>query len=89
MNEQAARVRGDRRARSDGARVSIYDHNVVEHFEASATPSLDSWIAEACEPAVMATVSDLKDAIAEGTAPVLRDAATLQAYWDSRRRQTK
>jgi hypothetical protein len=54
----------------------------------SATPSLDSWIEEAGEPAVMAAINELKGAIAEGTAPVLRDPVSLQAYWDSRRRYT-
>lgn len=54
----------------------------------SATPSLDSWIAEAGEPAVVVAVNKLKGAVAEGTDPVLRDVASLRAYWDSRRRQT-
>ena len=61
---------------------------MVGHREPSATPSLDSWIEQAGEAAVVAAVNELKGAIAEGTVPVLRDAASLQAYWDSRRRQT-
>jgi hypothetical protein len=69
-------------------RASLYASRMVEHPVPSATPSLDSWIAEVGEPAVVAAVNGLKGAIAEGTAPVLRDAASLQAYWDSRRRQT-
>lgn len=61
---------------------------MAQHAGPSATPSLDDWIAESGEPAVVAAAGELMGAIAEGTAPVLRDAATLQAYWDSRRRQT-
>ena len=61
---------------------------MVERPELSATPSLDSWIEQAGEPAVVAAANELKGAIEEGTAPVLRDAVSLQAYWDSRRRQT-
>jgi hypothetical protein len=61
---------------------------MVEHPEPSAMPSLDCWVEHAGEPAVVAAVNELKTAIADGTAPVLRDAASLQAYWDSRRRRT-
>ena len=68
--------------------VRRYDRRVAEHLEPTATPSLDSWIAEAGEPAVMAAVNALNGVIDEGTVPLLRDAASLQAYWDSRRHQT-
>ena len=69
-------------------RVARYPPRMVEPTGPSATPSLDNWIAEAGEPAVLAAVDELKGGIADGTAPALRDGALLRAYWDRRRRQT-
>jgi hypothetical protein len=61
---------------------------MVEEPESSATPTLDEWIGEVGESGVLAAVEALKASVANGTATVLRDKESLQAYWDSRRRQT-
>jgi hypothetical protein len=61
---------------------------MVEEPESSATPTLDEWIGDVGESGVLAAVEALKASVANGTARVLRDKESLQAYWDSRRRQT-
>ena len=61
---------------------------VVISSEFSSTPALDEWIATDGQDHVLAAVENLRDAVADGAVPVLRDDASLRAYWDSRRRQT-
>ncbi len=61
---------------------------MVDEPDSSMTPTLDEWIDEVGEPGVLESVEALKTAIGNGTAMVLRDRESLQAYWDSRRRQT-
>ncbi len=65
-----------------------YPSEMVDEPAFSTTPALDEWIDEVGEPGVLEAVEALKTAIANGTATVLRDKESLQAYWDSRRRQT-
>jgi hypothetical protein len=60
---------------------------MVAEPQASATPSLDEWIAEVGESGVLAEVEALKASIASGTATVLYDKESLQAYWDDRRQR--
>lgn len=65
-----------------------YPVSVVTSSEFSPTPTLDEWIATDGEDHVLAAVKNLKDAVADGAVPVLRDDASLRAYWDNRRHQT-
>ncbi len=51
-------------------------------------PALDEWIAITGQDDILAAVENLRDAVADGAVPVLRDDASLRAYWDSHRRQT-
>jgi len=62
-----------------------YPSRVVEQPKSSTTPALDEWIDEVGEPGVLVEVEALKAAIENGSATVLRDKESLQAYWESRR----
>ncbi len=48
----------------------------------------DEWIATDGQDHALAAVENLRNAVNDGAVPVLRDDASLRAYWDSRRRQT-
>jgi hypothetical protein len=61
---------------------------VVTSSESSSTPALDAWIATDGADHVLAAVENLRNAVAGGVVPVIRNDASLRAYWDSRRRQT-
>ncbi|MDQ6613729.1 MAG: hypothetical protein M3083_02970 [Actinomycetota bacterium] len=61
---------------------------MVTSSESSSTPALDEWIATDGQDHALAAVENLRNAVNDGAVPVLRDEASLRAYWDSRRRQT-
>jgi hypothetical protein len=61
---------------------------VVTPAESASTPALDEWIATEGQDHVLTAVENLRDAVADGAVPELRDDASLRAYWDRRRRQT-
>jgi hypothetical protein len=60
---------------------------MVDPSTPSATPVLDEWLAEVGEDGVVTAVETVKSDVEDKTVPLLRDAASLRAYWGSRRQR--